>query len=58
MQILRQRQRKKINTAPTTLSAIQEASRSTFINEQYTPLVIRENDKNKQLTFLCQRKLA
>jgi hypothetical protein len=46
------------NTAPTTISAIQAASQSTFINEQYTPLVISWNDKYKQLTLLSQRKLA
>jgi hypothetical protein len=33
-QILRQRLRKTTNTAPTTLSAIQAAGQSTFINEQ------------------------
>jgi hypothetical protein len=42
-----------------TLSAIQAASQSTFINAQllYTPL-ISGNDKNKQITLLSQRKLA
>jgi hypothetical protein len=34
VQILRQSQRKTINTAPDTLSAIQAASQSTFVNEQ------------------------
>jgi hypothetical protein len=51
---------KATNTAPTTLSAIQAASKSTFINtlHNYTPLVISKNDKNMQLTLLSQRKLA
>jgi hypothetical protein len=52
VQILRQRRRKTTNTAPTTLIAIQ----ATMNN--YTPLVIRRNDDNKQLTLLSQRKLA
>jgi myo-inositol-1-phosphate synthase len=56
MQILRQRRRKTTKTAPTTLSAIQVSNQSPFIN--YTPLVISRNDKNKQQTFLSQRKLA
>jgi hypothetical protein len=34
VQILRQRRRKTTNTAPTTLSAIQAASQSTFISYQ------------------------
>ncbi len=34
VKILRQLRRKAINTAPTTLSAIQSASQSTFINAQ------------------------
>jgi hypothetical protein len=34
VQILRQRRRETTNTAPTTISAIQAASKSTFINEQ------------------------
>jgi hypothetical protein len=34
VQILRQRQGKTANTAPTILGAIQAASQSTFINEQ------------------------
>jgi hypothetical protein len=34
VKILRQRRRKTTNTAPTTLSAIQAASQSPFINEQ------------------------
>jgi hypothetical protein len=46
------------NTAPTTLGAIQAASRSTFINEQLTPLVISGNATNKQITLLTQGKLA
>jgi hypothetical protein len=46
--------RKTTNAAPTTLSVIQAASQSTFINA----LVISRNDKNKQLTLLSQRKLA
>ncbi len=51
VQILRQCRRKTTNKAPTALSAIQASS-------YYTPLVIRRNDKNKQLTLLSQRKLA
>jgi hypothetical protein len=43
------------NTAPTTLSAIQAASQSTFINAQ---LVISGNNKNKQLTLLSHCKVA
>jgi hypothetical protein len=31
---VRQRRRKTTNTAPTTLSAMQAASQSTFLNEQ------------------------
>jgi hypothetical protein len=46
------------NIAPTTLSAIQAASQSTFINAQFTPLVISGNDTNKQITLLTQGKLA
>jgi hypothetical protein len=38
------------NTAPTTLSAIQAASQTTFLTHNYTPLVISRNDKIKQLT--------
>jgi hypothetical protein len=34
VQILRQRRRKTTNSAPTTLSAIQAASQSTFVNTQ------------------------
>jgi hypothetical protein len=34
VQILRQHLRNNTNTAPTTLSAIQALSQSTFINEQ------------------------
>jgi hypothetical protein len=34
VQILRQRRRKTTNTATTTLSAIQAASQSTFVNTQ------------------------
>jgi hypothetical protein len=51
-QILRQRRRKRTNTAPTTLSAIQAASQSTFLTHKNTPLVISRNDKNKQLTII------
>ncbi len=56
MQILRQRWRKTTNTTLTTLSAIQAASQSTFINAQLYS--IYSNNKNKQLTLLSQRKLA
>jgi hypothetical protein len=61
MQIIRQSRMKTTSTAPTTLSAIQAASQSTFItytSNNYTPLVISWNVKNKQLTLLSQRKLA
>jgi hypothetical protein len=63
VKILRQRRKKTTNTEPTTLSAIKASSQSTFINEHfslnnYTPLVISRNDKNKQLTLLSQRKLT
>jgi hypothetical protein len=34
VQILRQRREKRKNKLPTTLSAVQAASQSTFINEQ------------------------
>jgi hypothetical protein len=45
------------HTAPTTLSAIQAAN--PLLSMHYnTALVIRGNDKNKQLTLLSQRKLA
>jgi hypothetical protein len=57
VQIVRQRQKKKKNTAPTTLIAIQAASQSTFINAQIYS-IISQNDKNKQLTLLSQSKLA
>jgi hypothetical protein len=48
----------KYSTAPTSFSAIQAASQFTFIKNNYTPLVISRNDKNKQLTLLSQRKLT
>jgi hypothetical protein len=44
-----------MTTVPTTLSAIQAASQSTFINAQ---LVISGNNKNKQLTLLSHCKVA
>jgi hypothetical protein len=48
-----------MHAAPTTLSAIQAASQSNFINTQlYYTSVTSRNDKNKQLTLLSQRKLA
>jgi hypothetical protein len=48
VQILRQCRRKTTNTAPIA-----------FINvNNYTPLAISRNDKNKQLTLLSQHKLA
>jgi hypothetical protein len=43
------------NTVPTTLSALQAAGQSTFINAQ---LVISGNNKNKQLTLLSHCKVA
>jgi hypothetical protein len=57
VQILRQWWRKTTNTAPTTLSAIQATSQSTFISAQLSQLLISRHDENKQLTLLCQRKL-
>jgi hypothetical protein len=42
------------NTAPTTISATQASSQSTFINPQH---VIRRNDKNKQLALLPMQKV-
>jgi hypothetical protein len=48
VQILRERRRKITNTVLITLSAIQAASQSTFINA----------NKNKQLTLISQSKLA
>jgi hypothetical protein len=58
VQILRQHQRETTNSTPTTLSALQASSQSTLSMNNYTPLVISSNDKNKQLTLLSQRKLA
>jgi hypothetical protein len=58
VQTLRQRRSKTSNTAPTTLSTIQAASQSTFINEQLNSNCDFGNDKNKQLTLLSQRKFA
>jgi hypothetical protein len=52
VQILLQRRRITTNTAPTTLSAIQAASQSTFVDTQITPLVIGSNEKIKQLTII------
>jgi hypothetical protein len=40
------------NTAPTTLSVIQAASQSTFIQDQLYSIVIIKNDKNKRLTII------
>jgi hypothetical protein len=53
---LRQRRGKTTNPAPTTFSAIKANPLSSINN--YTSLVIRGNDKTKQLTLLSQRKLA
>jgi hypothetical protein len=39
-------------------SAIQASSQSSFISDNYTPLVTSRNDKNKQLTILSQNKMA
>jgi hypothetical protein len=41
VQILRQRRRKTTNTAPTTLTGIQAASQSTFVNTQLYVLHLR-----------------
>jgi hypothetical protein len=46
VQILRQRQKKMTSTAPTTLSAMQAASKSTFTNAQLYSIVNCGNDKN------------
>jgi hypothetical protein len=59
VQILRQRRGTTTNTAPTNflLQYKQQANPLLSMNK-YTPLVIRRNDKNKQLTLtLSQRKL-
>jgi hypothetical protein len=56
VQILRQHQRKTANTAPT-VQYKQQANPLLSINN-YTPLVISGNDKNKQLTLLSQWKLT
>jgi hypothetical protein len=47
VQILRQRWRKTTNTATITLSAMQAASNPLLSMNNYTPLVISRNDKNK-----------
>jgi hypothetical protein len=54
LQIILQQERKMVNTAPTTLSAIQAASQSILSMHNYTPLVISGNDKNKPLTLFSQ----
>ncbi len=46
-----------MNTAPTTLSAIQANQANPLEQLLYNPLEISRNDRNKQLT-LSQRKLA
>jgi len=58
VQNLRQRRGKR--TESTTPSAIQASSQSTSLlsMNNYTPLVISRNYKNKQLILLCQGKLA
>ncbi len=58
VQIVRQRRRKMRNKAPTTLSATQAASQSTFINAHLYSTCDSGKDINKQLTLLNQRKLA
>jgi hypothetical protein len=58
VQILRQRRRKTANTAPATLSAYKQQANPLLSMNNYTPLVISRNEKNKQLTLLSQRKLA
>jgi hypothetical protein len=52
VQILRQRQRKTTNTAPTSSANKQQANPLISMNNYtYTPLVISWNDENKQLTL-------
>jgi hypothetical protein len=48
---------KPIQRQPLLEQYKQQANRILSINK-YTPLVIRVNNKNKQLTLLSQRKLA
>jgi hypothetical protein len=50
VQILRQRQRKTTNTAPKKVKYKHQANPLLSMNN-YTPLVISRNDKNKQLTL-------
>jgi hypothetical protein len=45
MQIVRQRQKKMTNAAPTIFSAGKAASKSTLSIHNYTPLVISGNGK-------------
>jgi hypothetical protein len=45
---------KTTNTAPTTLSAIQQQATLLLTMSNNTPLVISGNDKNRQLTLLRQ----
>jgi hypothetical protein len=45
VQFVRQRQRKRTNTEPTALNAIQVASQITFINAQLYSTFISGNDK-------------
>jgi hypothetical protein len=47
-----------LNTEPTTLSAIQAACQSTYVNAQLSSTCDSGNEKNKQLTLLSKRKLA
>ncbi len=50
--------RKTINTVPTSPNAIQAACNTPLSMNNYTPLVISGNDKNKQLTLIGQCNLA
>jgi hypothetical protein len=60
VQILRQRQKKTTNTGQRQSLLVQYKHQANPLlsRNNYAPLVIRRNDKNKQLTLLSQRKLA
>ncbi len=58
MQNLHQRRRKTTNTAPTDLVQHKQQANPLISMHNYTPLVIRGNFKNKQLTLSSHCKLA
>jgi hypothetical protein len=58
VQILCQRWRKTTNAGPTTLIAGQQQANPLLSVNNYTPLMISENDKNMQLTLLSQFELV